>query len=166
MNSYHTEDSENTKGDIERLAEVEIRLAHFQAEKFRYTTTYFGYPEVPENNDLSTLGVSELATLHLNNAGGPWVHGSAQMHTKEFEREALAFVADLYEVGDDYWGYTTSGDTEGREGNTLSQFLAGKYSIPGRDKGNYFCRLTAVILLSCCRLLTSKTCSVSQVVVS
>ena len=94
--SLQGEDPESDKDDIERLAEAEIRLAHFQAEQIRNATTYFGYPEVPENNDLSTLGVSGLARLHLNNAGDPWVHGSARMHTKEFEREALAFVADLY----------------------------------------------------------------------
>ena len=124
MSLDQPEDLESAKDDIERLAEAEIRLAHFQAEQIRYATTYFGYPEVPVNNDLSTLGVSGLARLHLNNAGDPWVHGSAQMHTKEFEREALAFVADLYGIADDYWGYTTSGGTEG---NLYGMYMAREY---------------------------------------
>ena len=51
MSLYQGEALENAKDDIERLAEVEIRLAHFQAEQIRYATTYFGSPEVPENND-------------------------------------------------------------------------------------------------------------------
>ena len=124
MSLHQGEDPESDKDDTERLAEAEIRLAHFQAEQIRHATTYFGYPEVPENNDLSTLGVSGLARLHLNNAGDPWVHGSAQMHTKEFEREALAFVADLYGITDDYWGYTTSGGTEG---NLYGMYMAREY---------------------------------------
>lgn len=99
--------------EIERTAQAEIRLAHFQAEQIRHATTYFGYPEVPENNDLAMLGISGLAKLHLNNAGDPWVHGNAQMHTKPFEREVLARFAELYGIADDHWGYVTSGGTEG-----------------------------------------------------
>lgn len=99
--------------DIERLAEAEIRLSYFLAEQIKNATTYFGYPEVPENNDLSILGIGSLAKLHLNNAGDPWVHGNAKMHSKEFEREALDFAARLYGIENRYWGYITSGGTEG-----------------------------------------------------
>lgn len=109
--------------DLERLAAAEIRLSYFLAEQIKNATTYFGYPEVPENNDLSILGISSLAKLHLNNAGDPWVHGNAKMHTKAFEREALDFVAQLYGIEDNYWGYITSGGTEGN--------LYGMYT--GRD---------------------------------
>ena len=113
----------NNSEDLERLAEAEIRLSYFLAEQIKNSTTYFGYPEVPENNDLSILGISSLAKLHLNNAGDPWVHGNAKMHTKEFEQEALDFVAHLYGIQDNYWGYITSGGTEGN--------LYGMYT--GRD---------------------------------
>jgi len=101
-----------TKEEIERLAEAEIKLSYFQADQIRNSMTYFGYPEVPENNDLSILGISGLAKLHLNNAGDPWIHGNAKMHTKDFEQEALDFVANLYGIKDNYWGYVTSGGTE------------------------------------------------------
>ncbi|NNE77788.1 MAG: histidine decarboxylase, partial [Pricia sp.] len=110
--------------DIERLAEAEIRLSYFLAEQIKNTTTYFGYPEVPENNDLSILGISSLAKLHLNNAGDPWIHGNAKMHTKEFEREALDFVARLYGIEDRYWGYITSGGTEG---NLYGMYMGREY---------------------------------------
>lgn len=66
MSEFLPNDQSESENDIERLAEAEIRLAHFQAEQIRYATTYCGYPEVPENNDLGTLGVSGLAKLHLN----------------------------------------------------------------------------------------------------
>ena len=37
--SLQGEDPESDKDDIERLAEAEIRLAHFQAEQIRHATT-------------------------------------------------------------------------------------------------------------------------------
>jgi len=96
----------------EKLTQAEIRLTDFFAQQIKNSVTYFGYPEIPKNNDLSILGISGLAKLHLNNAGDPSVHGNAKMHTKEFEKEVLDFVADLYNL-EDYWGYITSGGTEG-----------------------------------------------------
>ncbi|MEM9142268.1 MAG: histidine decarboxylase [Bacteroidota bacterium] len=109
--------------EVERLAEAEIRLSYFLAEQIKNSTTYFGYPEIPENNDLSILGIGSLAKLHLNNAGDPWIHGNSKMHTKVFEREALDFAAQLYGIQNNYWGYITSGGTEGN--------LYGMYA--GRD---------------------------------
>lgn len=103
----------NSQKDFDELANVEIRLANFLTQQIKNSTTYFGYPEVPKNNDLSILGVSSLAKLHLNNAGDPWVQGNAKMHTKEFEREVLEFTANLYGIQHNYWGYITSGGTEG-----------------------------------------------------
>ena len=117
--------------DIERLAEAEIRLSYFLAEQIKNSTTYFGYPEVPENNNLSILGISSLAKLHLNNAGDPWIHGNAKMHTKEFEREALDFVAELYGVKDKYWGYITSGGTEG---NLYGIYTGREYFLANNKK--------------------------------
>ncbi|WP_026948110.1 histidine decarboxylase [Algoriphagus marincola] len=101
-----------TQAQYEAQTAAEIRLAEFLAEQIRNSVTYFGYPEIPQNNDLAILGVSGLAKLHLNNAGDPSIHGNSKMHTKEFEKEVLAFVADLYEL-ENHWGYITSGGTEG-----------------------------------------------------
>jgi len=44
--------------EIERKAEAELQLAKFLADQVKNAATYFGYPEVPENNDLSILGIS------------------------------------------------------------------------------------------------------------
>jgi len=120
--------------DIERLAQAEVRLSYFLAEQIKNSTTYFGYPEVPENNDLSILGISSLAKMHLNNAGDPWVHGNAKMHTKEFEREALDFVARLYGIENRYWGYITSGGTEGN----LYGMYTGREYFTTHDKKPFF----------------------------
>lgn len=99
--------------EIERIVEAEVQIAYFLAEQIQNSTKYFGYPEVPENNDLSILGVSGIAKLHLNNAGDPWVQGNSKMHSKDFERQALEFVAELFGIEDNFWGYVTSGGTEG-----------------------------------------------------
>ncbi len=125
---------------IERRASAEIRITRFLAQQIRNSTTYFGYPEVPENNDLSILGISGIAKLHLNNAGDPSIQGNAKMHTKEFEVELLEVVAELYGIGDNHWGYVTSGGTEGN--------LYGAYM--GRE---YFARKK----LSCVYLFSSSS---------
>lgn len=114
------------------MTEVEIRLAEFFTEQTKNTQTYFGYPEIPQNNDLSILGISGLAKLHLNNAGDPYVHGNAKMHTKEFEKEVLAFTAGLYDI-DPYWGYITSGGTEG---NLYGMYTARDY-LKSKDHTPY-----------------------------
>ena len=110
--------------DLEKRAEIEVRIARFLADQIEYATTYFGYPEVPVNNDLSILGISGIAKLHLNNAGDPWIQGNARMHTKIFEQEVLAMVADLYQISPEHWGYITSGGTEG---NLYGIYLAREY---------------------------------------
>lgn len=120
--------------EIERVAEAEIQLAYFLAEQVQNSTTYFGYPEIPENNDLAILGISGLSKLHLNNAGDPWIQGNSQMHSKDFEIEALDFVADLYGIKDNYWGYVTSGGTEG---NLYGAYMAREYFESHGERPTY-----------------------------
>ncbi|MDN3204544.1 histidine decarboxylase [Algoriphagus sediminis] len=120
---------ESTQAQYETQTAAEIRLAEFLAEQIRNSVTYFGYPEIPQNNDLAILGVSGLAKLHLNNAGDPSIHGNSKMHTKEFEKEVLAFVAELYGL-QDHWGYITSGGTEG---NLYGMYMGRDYfNIQGK----------------------------------
>lgn len=72
--------------------------------------------------------------MHLNNAGDPRVQGNAKMHTKEFEREALDFVARLYGFENRYWGYITSGGTEGN----LYGMYTGREYFTTHDKKPFF----------------------------
>jgi histidine decarboxylase len=109
---------------LERRVEAEVRISHFLAEQVKNSSTYFGYPEVPENHDLSSLGISSVAKLHLNNAGDPWEQGNAKMHTKDFEREVLEQIAKLYGIEEDFWGYITSGGTEG---NLYGLYMSREY---------------------------------------
>jgi len=122
-----------TQAQYEAQTAAEIRLAEFLAEQIRNSVTYFGYPEIPQNNDLAILGISGLAKLHLNNAGDPSIHGNSKMHTKEFEKEVLNFVADLYEL-ENHWGYITSGGTEG---NLYGAYMGRDY-FKLQEKEPYF----------------------------
>ncbi len=50
----------------------------------------------------------------LNNAGDPFIEPDFGLHSRKFEQEVLAFFADLYKIAhQDFWGYVTSGGTEG-----------------------------------------------------
>ena len=64
----------------------------------------------------------------LNNVGDPFSESTYRVSTRSFEREVLAFFADLYGAPkDNYWGYVTSGGTEG---NLYGLYLA-RELIPG-----------------------------------
>lgn len=63
----------------------------------------------------------------INNVGDPFVKGLYDIHTHSFEREVISFFADLYHAPQgDYWGYVTSGGTEG---NMYGLYLA-RESLP------------------------------------
>src|SRR5262249_62264624 len=50
----------------------------------------------------------------LNNLGDPYIDGLYPLHVKDFEREAVDLLADLFRAPPgDRWGYVTSGATEG-----------------------------------------------------
>jgi histidine decarboxylase len=70
-----------------------------------------GYPMA---KDFSYDFLSDFIDLPLNNLGDPYVDGRYGMHTKAFEREAVDFYARYFRApADDYWGYLTTGGTEG-----------------------------------------------------
>ena len=82
--------------------------------------TAIGYPT---NNHIVHKDLfAQFLDIHANNIGDPFVNSSFLMNTHDFEREALLFFADLYKIPrNDFWGYVTSGGTEG---NLYGLFLA------------------------------------------
>jgi len=63
---------------------------------------------------------SGLCDLHLNDVGRPEDSSPYQLNTHLFEREVLAHFASLYHFPPDgYWGYITSGSTQGIEQGLL-----------------------------------------------
>jgi histidine decarboxylase len=82
------------------------RLQQYIAE---CTKLSIGYP-VNLNFDYTLL--LPFFQYNLNNVGDPFVEGNFALHSKEFERQSINWFAQLYEL-EEYWGYLTSGGTEG-----------------------------------------------------
>ena len=105
---------ESTLGpeDRERLERL---LTCIREESARY----LGYP------CRGWFDYSELTPfLHypINNVGDPFAPCTYHVHTREIEREVLAWFAELNHIAEgDYWGYCTNGGTEG---NIYGLFLA------------------------------------------
>jgi histidine decarboxylase len=78
----------------------------------RQTRRYdIGYPGA---TDLTFPGLAEIVTGQLlNNVGDPWDDGHGRNHTKQFERQVVGTVADLLGAPRGWWGYVTTGSTEG-----------------------------------------------------
>ena len=81
---------------------------------------HIGFPGATDFDYTPLAGL--LSTQLLNNVGDPYTDGAMHIHTKAFEREVIAFCADLFRApADDRWGYVTSG---GSEGNLYALHLA------------------------------------------
>lgn len=90
------------------LAEVGVRTRH-----------YLGYP-VAKDFDYSTL--LPFLSYPLNNLGDPFADSTWKVASREFEREVVAFFAELLRAPkDNWWGYVTNGGTEG---NLYGLYLA------------------------------------------
>jgi histidine decarboxylase len=90
------------------------RLQQHIAECAKHSIGY------PANLDFDYTLLLPFFQYNLNNAGDPFVEGNFALHSKEFERQSINWFAQLYEL-EEYWGYVTSGGTEG---NLYGIFLA------------------------------------------
>ena len=81
--------------------------------------TFVGYP-CRGGFDYSPL--FHFLAYPINNVGDPFAPSSYRVHTRQIEREVLAWFAELTHIApDEYWGYVTNGGTEG---NIYGLFLA------------------------------------------
>ena len=70
-----------------------------------------GYP-VAKDFDFSELYPS--LKYVINNVGDPFIESTYKVQTHKTEREVIAFFAQLFRANpEDYWGYVTTGGTEG-----------------------------------------------------
>lgn len=78
-----------------------------------------GYPAA---KDFDCTPLLRFLQLPLNNVGDPFAEGTYQVETRAFERDVLAFFAELLRAPEgDWWGYVTNGGTEG---NLYGLYLA------------------------------------------
>ena len=98
--------------DQQRLEE----LRRYIREQYR---TFVGYPC---RGDLDYGELVDFLRYPINNVGDPFAPSGYRVHTREIEREVLAWFAELTHIPpEDYWGYVTNGGTEG---NIYGLFLA------------------------------------------
>ncbi|WIO73514.1 histidine decarboxylase [Porticoccaceae bacterium LTM1] len=97
----------------------QTRLSSFFERVKSLTDDYLGYP-VSKDFDYSEL--IPFLQVPLNNLGDPFAVSTWKVDSREFEREALGFFADLLRAPkDNWWGYITNGGTEG---NLYGLYLA------------------------------------------
>jgi histidine decarboxylase len=103
----------------EGSAEVRTRLDALYERISQQNEAALGYPSA---KDLDVGELVRFLSFPLNNIGDPFAEGTYQVQTREFEREVLAFFAQLLRAPqDDWWGYVTGGGTEG---NLYGLYLA------------------------------------------
>jgi histidine decarboxylase len=90
--------------DQRRLDELHARLTRLR----RY---YIGYPCNEEFDYSELAGFFDFA---VNNVGDPFAGSNIPLNTHDFERDVLADFADFTQAPrGEWWGYVTSGGTEG-----------------------------------------------------
>jgi histidine decarboxylase len=78
-----------------------------------------GYPAA---KDFDYAELHRFLDFPMNNIGDPFADGTYRVETREFEREVVEFFAELFRAPrGDWWGYVTSGGTEG---NLYGLYLA------------------------------------------
>ncbi|KAL5223856.1 hypothetical protein ABZP36_010495, partial [Zizania latifolia] len=114
--------------DESRMVETEEHMARLMEgylQHLRERSAYhLGYPL---NLDYDFSPLAPFLNISLNNAGDPFAKVNSSVHSRQFEVAVLHWFADLWEVQrDQYWGYITTGGTEGN----LYGLLAGRELFP------------------------------------
>lgn len=72
------------------------------------------FVSMPANLKYDYHDLNPFLRYSINNIGDPFARSSYPLQAMQFEREVLAYFAKLYELEpDEYWGYITTGGTEG-----------------------------------------------------
>lgn len=96
--------------------QTDIILDEFQQHIARQTELHAGYPY---NLNYDYTALLPFLQYTLNNLGDPFVNGNYGIHSRDFEKECVQWLANLYEL-ENPWGYVT---TCGTEGNLYGLFL-------------------------------------------
>ncbi|XP_027364700.1 serine decarboxylase 1-like [Abrus precatorius] len=100
-----------TKGNGETKANLAEIITHYVGTLNQNKLHFLGYPT---NLDFDYDALKPLLHFHLNNAGDPFIRSSFSLNSTEFEVCVLDWFANLWKINrDEYWGYVTTGGTEG-----------------------------------------------------
>ncbi|WGL58899.1 histidine decarboxylase [Pigmentibacter sp. JX0631] len=67
----------------------------------------------PENQKFSYKELNKFFKLSINNVGDSFQDSNYPLNTLKYEAEVVKYFSELYNKKNDYWGYITSGGTEG-----------------------------------------------------
>ncbi|XP_073352127.1 serine decarboxylase 1-like [Aegilops tauschii subsp. strangulata] len=68
----------------------------------------------PFNLDFDFSVLDQFQSFSINNLGGPFIESNYGVHSRRFEVAVLDWFARLWNIQqDEYWGYITTGGTEG-----------------------------------------------------
>ncbi len=105
--------------DTSLPAEDEGRLDEFYRAMEKESSEFVGYPS---NSVFDYSDLYRFLRFPLNNIGDPFVESTFRVNSRSFERDVLRFFAKMYHAPENnYWGYVTSGGTEG---NMYGLYLA------------------------------------------
>ena len=100
-------------------AKDEGRLDDFYRAMETESSRFVGYPS---NSVFDYSDLYRFLRFPLNNIGDPFVESTFRVNSRSFEQDVLRFFAKMYRASEDnYWGYVTSGGTEG---NMYGLYLA------------------------------------------
>ncbi|XP_024636430.2 serine decarboxylase 1 [Medicago truncatula] len=92
-------------------ANLDAVIAHYVETINKYNLCNLGYPG---NQDFNYEALAPLLQFLLNNAGDPFLGSGFSLNSMTFEVSVLDWFAKLWEIEkDQYWGYVTTGGTEG-----------------------------------------------------
>ncbi len=101
------------------MDQVHHRLGEFLESVKYHSDHVMGYPCA---RDFNYDALKPFLDIPLNNVGDPFAESTNKDNSRQFEREVLAFWADLLRAPkDEWWGYVTNGGTEG---NLYGLYLA------------------------------------------
>lgn len=91
--------------------EVSDRLTHLERQLRLYAKNCIGFPGA---SDFDYREVYPFFDMIINNVGDPAVPSLYTVQTKELEQEVIQFFAGMWRApANDFWGYITTGTTEG-----------------------------------------------------
>ncbi|XLT33297.1 hypothetical protein HN873_064589 [Arachis hypogaea] len=123
ITNYTGEARHDLSASINRFVET---LNHFNLRNLGY----------PANQELKYDGLGALLNYHINNAGDPFKGSSFCLNSSEFEVCVLDWFAKLWQIQKGhYWGYVTTGGTEGNLHGILIGLDRGWSSVSTRDGG-------------------------------
>ncbi|KAH0643823.1 hypothetical protein KY290_035273 [Solanum tuberosum] len=110
------------KASSEELNMILTQYVDTLSQRVKY---HIGYPINLYYEHHAAL--APLLQFHLNNFGDPFTQHPTDFHSKDYEVAVLDWFAQLWEIDkDEYWGYITSGGTEGN----LHGLLVGRELLP------------------------------------